>query len=463
MPPVLNPKASKVDGLAFVGLSLARKTTDEKGVVVGHPDSPTHQTAFDLNQVIDRDYQYIFSTNDDGWLCGGGEPTTSYKLAAVDTAHVEIMRIGTYERQWGGLPRDEIIATLSSGKILIPEMSVVPTAVVANGDVPPELEIRFDMEKDDGNESDLPVNWQLRFLHNQLFRHFSFPSRFCPGAFHSTIVRKAEFRSDMAKADYFGQCFRTVQAWRKHGPQPLVAPGPLHPSIVRIRHNGTVAASASHALHEVRSSCNCYPLLDVVQDILSPLRGNKDDDDDDDVVDNAAAAANDTPLTSTATPTSSIGRSSKNKDKMVHDAGIYLFRDRKTITHYFEPNFFPPYNTPEKKMIIAQILAEQWDESTLSWQPSVDGVVVVAPPGGGSTNNNNTKVDATTAADADRPAAAAAIKVKATPPQVKVKRHADPMIKVADAIKKDATVIKKNTPVLAAAAASAAAASLVEQ
>jgi hypothetical protein len=246
MPPVLNPKASKVDGLAFVGLSLARKTNDN-GVVVGHSDSPTHQTAFDLNQVIDRDYEYIFSTNDDGWLCGGGEPTSSYKLAAVDTAHVEIMRIGTYEPQWGGLPREEIIGVLSSGKILIPEMSVVPTAVVANGDVPPELEIRFDMEKEnghDGGESDeLPVNWQLRFLHNQLFRHFAFPSRFCPGAFHSTIVRKAEFRSDMARADYFGQCFRTVQAWRKNGPQPLVAPGPLHPSIVRIRHNPRLTLS----------------------------------------------------------------------------------------------------------------------------------------------------------------------------------------------------------------------------
>jgi hypothetical protein len=183
------------------------------------------------------------------------------------------------------------------------------------------------------------------------------------------------------------------------------------------------------------------------------LRGNKEDDDDDVIV---AAAASETPLPSTATPTSSHGRSSKNKDKMVHDAGIYLFRDRKTITHYFEPNFFPPYNTPEKKMIIAQILAERWDEPTLSWQPAADGVVVNVPPGGGSTNSNNTRLDVATAADADRSAAAAAITVQVTPPQVKVKRHADPIIKVAaDAIKKDAPVVKKNTPVPAA--------SLVEQ
>lgn len=82
---------------------------------------------------------------------------------------------------------------------MIPQIEVVPTAVVANGDVPPELEVRFDMEPAVPNFENpkvrLPINWQLRFIHNQLFKHFEFPSRFCPGAFHSTIVRKAEFRS----------------------------------------------------------------------------------------------------------------------------------------------------------------------------------------------------------------------------------------------------------------------------
>jgi hypothetical protein len=75
----------------------------------------------------------------------------------------------------------------------------VPTAVIANPDMPPELEIRFDMDPPTPNFDDLsaplPVNWALRFIHNQLFQYFEYPSRFCPGAFHSTIVRKAEFRS----------------------------------------------------------------------------------------------------------------------------------------------------------------------------------------------------------------------------------------------------------------------------
>ena len=77
MPPVLDPSASKVDGLAFLGLSLARKSEE-----LGHPESVTHQTAFDLNEVLDRDYKFLFSTNDDGWLVGGGEPgpPVTYKL-----------------------------------------------------------------------------------------------------------------------------------------------------------------------------------------------------------------------------------------------------------------------------------------------------------------------------------------------------------------------------------------------
>ena len=71
----------------------------------------THQIAFDFNDIIDRGYEYLQSTNDDGWLVGGGEAgqPKSYKLAAKDSAHVEIMRIGTYNPEWGGISEKEII------------------------------------------------------------------------------------------------------------------------------------------------------------------------------------------------------------------------------------------------------------------------------------------------------------------------------------------------------------------
>lgn len=290
MPPYLDPEKTKVDGLAFIGLSLARRSAH------GHPDAVTHQTSFDLNEVIDRKYDMVMSSNDDGWLVGGGEPgpPETYKLAAKDSAHVEIMRIGTYRPEWGGIKENDIVDAMRSGKILIPEILVLPTAVVANPDNPPELEIRFDMDPPlpnfDDDSAPLPVNWALRFLHNQLFRYFQFPSRFCPGAFHSTILRKAEFRSEEHKAAYFSHCDAAIQKWRLLGPQPL--------------NNGGWDIDGK-------------PLAE-------PSKNN---------------------------------------------SGLWLFLDRENITHFFPPNFLPPYDTPEKRKIIFEFLKDEWDEKTLSWKP----------------------------------------------------------------------------------------------
>mmetsp|Transcript_28903 Transcript_28903/g.60114 ORF Transcript_28903/g.60114 Transcript_28903/m.60114 type:complete len:320 (+) Transcript_28903:109-1068(+) len=288
MPPVLKPHLSKVDGLAFIGLSLSRKSDK------GHPDSVTHQTAFDLNDVIDRDYEYIASTNDDGWLVGGGEPgpPMSYKLPAKDSAHVEIMRIGTFNPEWGGIAEKEIVDVLTSGKILIPQIEVLPTAVVANGDRPPELEIRFDMPYGPDFvdiKAQLPPNWQLRFIHNQLFKHFYNPSRFCPGAFHSTIVRKAEFRSDSHMEAYFAKCDAILKKWKLNGPRAL----------------------------------------------------------------------NDGAWDPAGKPLQKPG---------AYNSGLWLFTDRTKITHFFAPNFLPPYDTKEKREIILSYLTEEWDEKKLEWK-----------------------------------------------------------------------------------------------
>lgn len=291
MPPVLDPEKSKVDGLAFVGLSLTRKSER------GHPDSITHQKAFDLNLIQDRDYEFLQATDDNGWLAGGGEPgpPQTYKLEARDSSHVEIMRIGTFRPDWGGVAEKDIIDAIESGKILIPQIEVLPTAVVANPDTPPELEIRFDMEPRVPNFDDpstpLPINWSLRFIHNQLFKHFQFPSRFCPGAFHSTILRKADFRSPEHRDAYFAKCDSAIKKWRKEGPKPLNEGG------------WSVDGSALKVSGQ-------------------------------------------------------------------YNSGVWLFVDRENITHFFPPNFLPPYDTPEKRKIILDFLREEWDEKSLSWKPA---------------------------------------------------------------------------------------------
>jgi hypothetical protein len=50
------------------------------------------------------------------------------------------------------------------------------------------------------------------------------------------------------------------------------------------------------------------------------------------------------------------------------NSGVYLFTDRQNITHFFKPNFLPPYDTPDKKKIILSYLQQEWDENTLSWK-----------------------------------------------------------------------------------------------
>jgi hypothetical protein len=221
--------------------------------------------------------------------------------------------IGTYNKNWGGIPLEEIIQAIQSSKILIPEITVVPTAVIENEDTPPELEIRFDMELatvNDPPDSDLPplpVNWQLRFIQNQLFRLFQNPSRFCPGSFHSTILRKAEFRSEEHKNQYFDKCKLVVDRWNLDGPKPLLIPD--------------------------TTKMNLNANIERIRCPIKKVTGGQ------------------------------IGSSPE------YVSGLWLFTDRNHITHLFEPNFLPPYDTPAKRKLILDVLSEVWDETTLSWKP----------------------------------------------------------------------------------------------
>jgi hypothetical protein len=380
MPPVLDPAKHKRDGLAFLGLSLTRHSSG-----VGHADSVTHQTAFDLNQVLDRDYEHIFSTNDDGWLVGGGEPGPphSYKLAAKDSAHVEIMRIGTYRPEWGGLTVESIVQALQEGAIFIPEIQVLPTAVVANPDTPPELEVRFDLQ-DPGvpvsadildTTKPLPVNWQLRFLHNQLFRHFEFPSRFCPGPFHSTILRKAEFRSSADRTAYFHKCAAAVAAWKATvGPRSLVVPDDnnkdsamknitqvrcsketlLSNTTTRVTKEAILAISQEDDIDKGVKDIN-HALLSKISDISKEDSAPDDEDKDmEDVTDDSQIVE------------SSGGEPTYSEDCQ---SGLWLFTDRENITHQFLPNFLPPYDTPQKRELIWSFLKDEWNEETREWVP----------------------------------------------------------------------------------------------
>ena len=423
---------------------------------------------------------------------GGGEagPPTSYKLSALDSAHVEILRIGTYRPDWGGLDREHLLEVMASGSIKIPQIEVLPTDVIEGDQKPPELEIRFDMTESspkgkqlqnlqtDNFEAfcrePLPTNWQLRFLHNQLFKTFVYPSRFCPGAFHSTILRKAEFRSEHHRARYFKKCETAIANWYRRGPQPLNTI-PRHLNGVPLTREEIKASQAakdaeehlekfSAAIRKQDSNDTDFKepteedeeavaeLVDKLAEMAKPLppnattvrattnlevsldEGNGDassdsdsDNDDDleeypadeiskvatDAADDAAATTNtdtqsatkddhfmegsvvdsETAATDDAFATESLLHSQSidtlqgltTKQAMaagdspedVCHSGIWLFTDRENITHFFKPNFLPPYDSREKRKIIFDVLKEEWDEKSLSWKCFGEGSMTI--------------------------------------------------------------------------------------
>lgn len=47
--------------------------------------------------------------------------------------------------------------------------------------------------------------------------------------------------------------------------------------------------------------------------------------------------------------------------------GLYFFKDANRVVEYVEPNFLPPYNTPEKRTLIEKVLSRRWDQDKLEW------------------------------------------------------------------------------------------------
>lgn len=236
---------------------------------------------------------------------------------------------------WGGVSLDKIIKMMTDGTIKIPEMAVLPTGIIPNNDVPPEVEVRFDFEKfcclkkdenktekENGsgdiydNENKLKINeenevemrnkhkfenhanWQLRFVHNQLFENLQNSNRFCPGAHHMTFVRKAAWKNDAAKQKYFRNCHSVQNCWKNNGPKLLV------PKITDFPYGNGLPSG-------------------VVEEPLN--------------------------------------------DELTNPFGIYLFRDRSTIIEYFKPNFLPPYDTIDKIELIEKVLSKEWSEEKMCW------------------------------------------------------------------------------------------------
>jgi hypothetical protein len=85
------------DGLSFIGISFSVNTAN------GNPYSYQLCDQFPMENIIDRNYDYIMSMDEDGWLVGGGYKTFDYsgKIPYIDSSHTELLRIGNLDPNSG--------------------------------------------------------------------------------------------------------------------------------------------------------------------------------------------------------------------------------------------------------------------------------------------------------------------------------------------------------------------------
>ena len=84
-------------GLSFIGISFSVNTAN------GNPASYQLNDQFPMENLIDRNYDYVMSMDEDGWLVGGGYKSFDYsgKMPYIDSSHTELLRIGALDTSRG--------------------------------------------------------------------------------------------------------------------------------------------------------------------------------------------------------------------------------------------------------------------------------------------------------------------------------------------------------------------------
>ena len=293
-----------------IGLMLSRR--DAK---LGHTDTITRQTAFDFNELQDRQYKYVSSTDSSGWRAGGGESgkamnqsgmgvshsmseddtdldsgvqSQSYqqspKLPAQDTVHIPIIHIDCES----SAAIDSVIAALARGEVFIPHMSILPEALGVNGISPPDLVVRFGCERNEDMPPEQWPNWCLEFMHNQLYDYFSdIGAKWMKRPFQITLAKKVRWKTVKHMNKFFSHSENVINSWREKGPQHL------------------------------------HPHASYIEGGASP-------------------------------------------EEVARPHGIYLLRNGKP-TNYFAPNFEPPYTTKMTRSLLLNVMGKSWDRKRRDW------------------------------------------------------------------------------------------------
>lgn len=98
-----------MEGLSFIGVSFSVNTAN------GNPYSYQLCDQFPMENIIDRDYDYVMSMDEDGWLVGGGYKSFDYsgKMPYIDSSHTELLRIGSMDPDRGGTSIQQVYNAMS--------------------------------------------------------------------------------------------------------------------------------------------------------------------------------------------------------------------------------------------------------------------------------------------------------------------------------------------------------------
>uniref|UniRef100_A0A7S3Q3H4 Uncharacterized protein n=1 Tax=Chaetoceros debilis TaxID=122233 RepID=A0A7S3Q3H4_9STRA len=116
-----------MEGLSFVGISFSVNTAN------GSPYSYQLCDQFPMENIIDRDYDYVMSMDEDGWLVGGGYKSFDYsgKMPYIDSSHTELLRVGSMDPDRGGTSIEQVYSAMSS--VSFTPFSVFPEYLKGGG------------------------------------------------------------------------------------------------------------------------------------------------------------------------------------------------------------------------------------------------------------------------------------------------------------------------------------------
>lgn len=116
-----------MEGLSFIGVSFSVNTAN------GNPYSYQLCDQFPMENIIDRNYDYVMSMDEDGWLVGGGYKTFDYsgKMPYIDSSHTELLRVGSMDPDRGGTSIQQVYKAMES--VSFPPFSIFPEYLKGGG------------------------------------------------------------------------------------------------------------------------------------------------------------------------------------------------------------------------------------------------------------------------------------------------------------------------------------------